>query len=57
MKDGQAITPDHGILEGITRRTALKLLAKFQIKAETAPMAIGDLKTADEAFITSIAGG
>ena len=32
-------------------------MAELQIKAETAPLAIDDLKTADEAFITSTAGG
>ena len=32
-------------------------MAELQIKAKTALLAIGDLKTADEAFITSTAGG
>ena len=57
VKDGRAITPDHGVLEGITRRTALELLPELQIRAETAPLAIGDLKATEEAFITSTAGG
>ena len=57
VKDGRAITPNHGVLKEITRRTALELLAELQIKAEPAPLAIGDLKVTDEAFITSIACG
>ena len=57
MKDGRAITPDHSVLEGITRRTTLELVGELQIKAKTVPLAIGDLKTADEAFIASTAGG
>jgi len=57
VKDGHVTTPATGVLEGITRRTALELLAELQVKATAAPVAITDLKAADEVFITSTAGG
>ncbi len=57
LKDGRVTTPASGVLEGITRRTALELLAELQVKGEAAPLPITDLKAADEVFITSTAGG
>lgn len=57
VKDGRVTTPASGVLQGITRDTALSLLAELQVRAETAPLAADDLRAADEAFITSTAGG
>ncbi|MBT5297765.1 MAG: branched-chain amino acid transferase [Rhodospirillaceae bacterium] len=57
VNDDQVTTPDRGVLEGVTRRTALELLAELQVKAKTAPLSIAALKAADEVFITSTAGG
>ncbi len=43
LEDGRVFTPDRGVLEGITRRTAIELCAEFGM--------------AEEIFITSTAGG
>jgi branched-chain amino acid aminotransferase len=51
------VTPDSGVLEGITRATALELLAELGRPAEAAPLSAEALLAADEAFITSTAGG
>jgi branched-chain amino acid aminotransferase len=52
-----AVTPDAGVLEGITRATALELLAEMGRPAQAAPLSAAALLAADEAFITSTAGG
>jgi branched-chain amino acid aminotransferase len=57
VKDGVAHTPSAGVLEGITRRTALDLCAELGIPAEVAPLSMETLGAADEAFVTSTAGG
>ena len=57
IRDGKVFTSDRGVLEGITRRSALELCALKNIKAEIAPLRYEDLMTADEAFCTSPAGG
>jgi branched-chain amino acid aminotransferase len=57
VKDGRAVTPDRGVLEGITRQTALDLCAELGIPVDTAPLTVAALRGADEAFITSTAGG
>jgi len=57
LKDGRVTTPGSGVLEGITRDSALKLLGELQVKAVTRPLPIDDVRAADEVFITSTAGG
>jgi branched-chain amino acid aminotransferase len=57
VKDGRVVTPDRGVLEGITRRTALDLCELAQIPAEEARLSVEALMTADEVFLTSTAGG
>jgi branched-subunit amino acid aminotransferase/4-amino-4-deoxychorismate lyase len=57
VKDGNVTTPESGVLEGITRQTALELLAELNIETQTSVLSIDALKDADEAFITSTAGG
>ena len=51
------ITPAIGVLEGVTRRTALELLAQqnYQMKQTLLPAEIA--RNSDEVFITSTAGG
>ena len=51
------ITPVRGVLEGVTRQTILEILARedLQVKQEPLPPAVA--KAADEAFLTSTAGG
>ncbi len=54
---GQLHTPDAGVLEGITRRTILELAAQQGLTAQVAPIPVADAFRADEAFMTSTAGG
>lgn len=57
VADGRATTPDRGVLEGITRRTAMELCAELRIEVDVAPLTADRLRGADEVFITSTAGG
>jgi branched-chain amino acid aminotransferase len=57
VKNGQLHTPARNVLEGITRRTVLELAQELGIPAEVGDYAPHELLHADEAFITSTAGG
>ena len=57
LSDGRVITPDIGVLEGITRGAAIDLCAELAMPIEIAPLPVATLKAADEVFITSTAGG
>lgn len=57
VTDGKAITPESGVLEGITRDTALKLLAELDVPATRGTLSAAALRGSDEVFITSTAGG
>jgi len=50
-------TPDRGVLEGITRRTAIELCRELGIPVAAAPLSLDTLSGAEEVFITSTAGG
>ncbi|MGZ4766301.1 MAG: aminotransferase class IV, partial [Ilumatobacteraceae bacterium] len=50
-------TPRGNVLEGITRSTILELAGDLGLKAEEADLTADDLHTADEAFLSSTAGG
>lgn len=54
---GTLVTPDRAILEGITRATVFDLAHDLGIPYRIARLAPYDLFTADEAFLTSTAGG
>jgi branched-chain amino acid aminotransferase len=57
VHDGAVSTPDHGVLEGVTRRTVIELAAESSIPLETRPVAEDELRRADEVFLSSTAGG
>jgi branched-chain amino acid aminotransferase len=57
VKNGVLATPERGMFEGITRRTAIEIAADLQIRCEVRPVHAGELAVADEIFITSTAGG
>jgi len=57
VKDGQAVTPERGILEGVTRMTALELCRELNVKASLGTVTVEMARCADEIFITSTAGG
>jgi branched-chain amino acid aminotransferase len=55
VRDGVARTPpaDAGCLLGVTRGLLLELAPRCGVAAEEAPLAVDDLRDADEAFLTS----
>ena len=57
LRDGVLVTPKSGVLEGITRRTVLELCKETNVKAEEGLLTAEQLRAADEAFVTSTAGG
>jgi branched-chain amino acid aminotransferase len=57
VKAGRLKTPAIGVLPGVTRRTVFDLCSELGIPAEAGDVAVTELRTADEVFITSTAGG
>jgi len=57
VKDGAVRTAERGVLEGISRRTAIELCARLRIPMRVAPLPAGDVRAADEVFLTSTGGG
>ena len=57
VNDGQVTTPARGVLMGISRQTVLELCARLGLPAQAAPITQAALRSADEVFITSTAGG
>ena len=50
-------TPDHGVLEGITRQTVINLAKELDLSINIKPISIEKLKSSNELFATSTAGG
>jgi branched-chain amino acid aminotransferase len=57
IRDGVAATPGEGVLEGVTRGTAIELLRRRGVEVELREVHADELRGADEAFATSTAGG
>ncbi len=57
VRDGALYTPRSNVLEGITRRTVFDLAAELGVPAQEADLAPAALRSADEAFLSSTAGG
>ncbi|GLK91124.1 aminotransferase class IV [Pseudomonas turukhanskensis] len=57
IKDGVLFTPDSGCLEGITRKTTLELAKEIGLPLHVERVHVEQLLNADEAFLTSTAGG
>ena len=57
VKDGNVITPDRGVLEGVTRMSVFELCKEMGITADIRPVKGEELYTADEMFFASTAGG
>jgi len=57
IRDGVAATPGAGVLEGVTRGTAIELLRRRGVEVELREVHSDELRGADEAFATSTAGG
>lgn len=57
VRDGALATPRTNVLEGITRRTVFDLAAELGVAARETDLGPADLRGADEAFLSSTAGG
>jgi len=57
LRGGRLVSPEGGVLEGITRRTVVDLCQQTNIQAEFGTLTASDLRGADEVFMTSTAGG
>ena len=56
-RDGVLLTPERGVLEGITRETVLEICGDLGVPTEIKSVAPFDLFVADEIFLTSTAAG
>ncbi len=54
---GKLVSPERGVLEGMTRQTVMELCAQTNVKAEFGKIKADDLRKAEEVFLTSTAGG
>ena len=57
VKDARVATPRRGVLEGITRKTAIELAATRGLPLEVREVQAEEVRRADEVFLTSTAGG
>lgn len=57
VKNGRATTPDRGVLQGITRETAIELCGELGVPVDARAVTAAMLRGADEIFLTSTAGG
>jgi branched-chain amino acid aminotransferase len=57
LQDGKLLSPEQGVLEGITRRTVVELSSRLNLECRLAPVPAAALHRADEVFLTSTAGG
>mgnify|MGYP000568548868 FL=1 len=57
IKDGVLITPDRGVLAGVSRKTVLEIADYLGIGASIRPLSVDELLAADEVFLSSSGGG
>ena len=57
VKQGELLTPEGNVLDGMTRRTIFELASELNLKARLAKISPEALKGADEVFFSSTAGG
>ncbi len=57
IKDGKLLTPDSNCLLGITRLTVFDLAKEMQIEARACKVPLETLRSADEIFMCTTAGG
>ena len=57
VKDGRLVTSDHGMLEGISRRTVMEMAAELGFDVEVRPLPLAEFMQADEVFMSSSGGG
>jgi branched-chain amino acid aminotransferase len=54
---GKVVTPERGVLHGITRRTVLEICAEEGLAAEERVLPLAELMEADEVFLSTSGGG
>ena len=57
VKEGELLTPEGNVLDGMTRRTVFELASELNLKARLAKISPQALHEADEVFFSSTAGG
>ena len=57
VEGGALVTPDAGVLEGISRRTVLELARAAGMRVEVRALPVAELRRADEVFLSSTGGG
>lgn len=57
LSGGKLMSPERGVLEGITRKTVVELSKRLNIDCQLTKVPVKALREADEVFITSTAGG
>ena len=57
VKDGVLITPDRGVLAGVSRKTVLEIADYLGIGTSIRPLSVDELLAADEVFLSSSGGG
>ena len=57
VKGDRVVTPDDGVLHGITRRTVLEMSAEAGLNTESRKLPLDEFLEADEIFLSSTGGG
>lgn len=57
LRAGRLVTPAEGVLEGVTRRTVIEMAATLGLPVEQRALPAAELRTADEAFLSTSGGG
>lgn len=57
VSNGAVATPEHGVLEGITRGAVIELCGRLGLRCEVRTVTLEELRAADEIFVSSTAGG
>jgi branched-chain amino acid aminotransferase len=57
VKGNSVLTPDAGVLEGITRRSVLEVARELGLATEVRPIKLAEFLESDEVFTATTAGG
>jgi branched-chain amino acid aminotransferase len=57
VKDGTLVTPDQGVLEGVTRKVVIELAERLGVPVNKRQVSADEVREVDEMFGTSTAGG
>ncbi len=57
VRNGTLVTPNEGMLEGVSRRTVIEIAQSLGLTLQTRAVPADELRTADEVFISTSGGG